>query len=140
MLIGITFLELTLALALMGFRYSALISFITVLVDALPVLGTGVILISWAAVLVLMGNIPQALGLIVTWLFVTLARSFLEPRLVGAKFGIDPVAALLAMYTGFRLFGVTGMVLFPLLLLMLKQMNDKGYIRLWKKESPDGDL
>ena len=131
-LLGITFLELTLALTLMGFRYAVLISLLIAAVDALPVLGTGVIMFPWAAVLALMGDMPHAFGMTVTCLIVTLARSFLEPRLVGAKFGIDPAATLLSMYTGFRICGVMGMVLFPLMLLMLKQMNDKGYIKLWK--------
>lgn len=131
-LICLTFLELFIALTFLGFRYSALIALITALIDALPILGSGIVLIPWALMLFLTGSSTRAVGLIATSLLVTTARSFLEPRLVGAKFGVNPAATLFSMYTGFRLCGVWGMVLFPLALLLLKQMNDKGYIKLWK--------
>jgi len=131
-LIGITFGELLIALSLLGFRYAALFSLLIAVVDAFPVLGTGTVLLPWAVVLFLSGDRFGAVGLIVTYCVVTVARSFLEPKLVGGRFGIHPAAALLAIYSGFKIWGVGGMVLFPIALIMLKQINDKGYVKLWK--------
>jgi len=131
-LIAVTFAELAAALSLMGFRYAALIALVTALVDALPVLGTGTVLLPWAAALLLGGDSAGALGMAVTWLAVTVARSFLEPRLVGGSFGVHPAAALLAIYAGFKLGGVGGMVLFPIGLVLLKLTHDKGYVTLWR--------
>ncbi len=131
-LMAITFAILTAAFALMGVEYGAVIALITAFIDALPVLGSGVVLIPWALVLLLGGDTGRALGLFMTYLVALLARSCLEPKLLGDRFGVEPAAALLAMYAGFKLAGVTGMVLFPIVLMLLGHLNRKGYIRLWK--------
>ena len=127
-----TFAELTLAFIILGVEHAGIIAIVTAFIDALPVFGTGIVLLPWAILLIIGGDISRAVGILATYLIVTIVRSFLEPRLVGAQFGINPAAALLAMYSGFKLAGVFGMVLFPFGLMSLKQMNDKGYIRLWK--------
>jgi sporulation integral membrane protein YtvI len=131
-LMGITFIELTLALTLLGFKYAAVIAIITAFIDALPVFGTGIVLLPWAIILLLGGDTSLAIGLVITYLVITTVRSCLEPKIVGDQFGIHPAASLLAMYSGYKLFGIAGMIFFPFLLMMLKQMNDKGYIQLWK--------
>ena len=128
----VTFFELTVAFLILGFDHAGIIALITALIDALPVFGTGIILLPWAVILFINGNVNQAVGLLITYLIVTVVRSCLEPRLVGSQFGIDPAATLLAMYSGFKLTGIWGMILFPFVLMIIKQMNDKGYIRLWK--------
>ncbi len=131
-LLGITFLELTAAFLLMGVEYAAVIALLTALIDALPVFGTGVVLLPWALASFLTGGTTRAVGLLVTYLLVTVVHECLEPKLIGDRFGVAPAAALFAMYAGFKLFGVAGMVLFPFLLMLLNQMNAKGTIRLWK--------
>ncbi len=131
-LLGITFVELTAAFTVMEVEYGAAIALLTALIDALPVFGTGVVLLPWAAVNFIAGNAGRAWGLVITYLVVTIVRECLEPKLIGDQFGVAPAAALLAMYTGFRLCGVAGMVLFPFGLMLLNQMNTKGYIKLWK--------
>lgn len=131
-LMCMTFLELSAAFTIMKIKDSLLIAGITAIIDALPVLGTGIVLIPWALFSLLTGSTAKAIGLIVTYGIVTMLRSFLEPKIVSAGFGVNPAAALLAAYTGLRLCGVGGMVLFPLCLMLIKSLNDKGYIRLWK--------
>ena len=61
-----------------------------------------------------------------------MVRSVLEPKLVAAQAGLPPLASLAAMYVGFCAAGVAGMVLAPVLLLLVKQLRDGGYIRLWR--------
>ncbi len=136
-LMSVTFIELTVAFAFLKVQYAAIIAAITAFIDALPVFGTGVVLLPWAAVRLIAGDVKLALGLLATYLVVIVVRNFLEPKVLGNQFGIHPVAALLAMYSGFRLAGVVGMVLFPPALMVLKMMNDKGYVRLWKKRDAD---
>ena len=102
------------------------------LVDALPIFGTGTVLIPWAVLELLAGNLRLALGLLALYLVVWLVRSLLEPRLLGARAGLPPLPALMAMYVGFRAFGVAGMVLAPLVLLLLKELHDAGFLRLWR--------
>ncbi len=131
-LMAITFAILTAAFSLMKVEYAVVIALLTAIIDALPVFGSGVVLLPWALVSLLSGSPGRALTLTITWLVATLSRSCLEPKLIGDQFGVSPAAALLAMYAGFKLTGVVGMVLFPFILMMLNQMNTKGYIKLWK--------
>lgn len=131
-LMAITFAVLTASFALMGVEYGAVIALVTAFIDALPVLGSGVVLLPWALALLLGGETGRALGLFMTYLVALLTRSCLEPKLLGDSFGVDPAAALLALYAGFKLCGVTGMVLFPIILMMVSHLNRKGYIKLWK--------
>ena len=131
-LVGITFAQLTAAFTVIGVEYGAVIALLTALIDALPVFGTGAVLLPWAAASFLGGDTARASGLLITYLLVTLVRQCLEPKLIGDQFGVAPAAALLAMYGGFRLCGVAGMVLFPFGLMILNQMNAKGTVKLWK--------
>jgi len=132
LLAAVVFLELLAFFLFLRFRCAALAAFFTALIDALPVLGAGLVLLPWAAVLLISGNVPRAAGLAAAFCTVTMTRSFLEPKLIGKRFGVSPAAELLAMYSGFRLAGVAGMLLFPFGLLVLKQLNDKGIVKLWK--------
>lgn len=63
---------------------------------------------------------------------ISVVRSVLEPKLMAAQAGLPPLASLAAMYVGFCAAGVAGMVLSPVLLLLVKQLRDGGYIRLWR--------
>lgn len=131
-LLGVTFAELTAAFLLMRVEYAAVIALVTALIDALPVFGAGIVLLPWAAASFLTGGTPRAVALLAAYLLVTVVHQCLEPKLIGDQFGVAPAAALFAMYAGFRLTGVWGMVLFPFGLMVLNQLNTKGYVKLWK--------
>lgn len=114
-LMSITFCLLLCGFWLLGVANAPLIALITCLVDALPVLGTGTVLLPWAFLSFLGGGKGRALGLLVLYACVVLVRSVLEPKLVGSHLGLDPLVTLIAMYCGFRLWGLVGMLLLPLL-------------------------
>lgn len=120
-LTGITFLILSGGFLLLRVPHALLWAFLISLVDALPVLGTGTVLVPWALVCFLQGNHPQAIGLLSTYAIAALLRSALEPKLIGKQLGLDPLITLLAMYTGYRLWGIPGMLLSPLLAITLTQ-------------------
>ena len=71
-------------------------------------------------------------ALLALYAIIMLVRNLLEPRVMAAQAGLPPLTALLAMYLGFCLFGVGGMILFPILLLFVKQLQDGGFLHLWK--------
>lgn len=85
------------------------------LVDAFPVLGTGTVLLPWALISLLQGDQVLALGLLGLYGGASLTRSILEPRLVGHQLGLDPLVTLIALYAGYKLWGIGGMLLSPLL-------------------------
>ncbi len=130
-LMGVTFTELLVSFSLLGVRAPFSSALLIAFIDALPVLGTGSVLIPWAILLFVGGNFGKGAALIVTWGVATLVRSFLEPKILGGNVGLHPAATLVAIYLGYSVMGVKGLLLFPLTLIVLKQFNDKGYIKLW---------
>jgi len=132
MLMLVTFLILTAAFLLLRIDYAVLLALMISFIDALPVLGVGTVLIPWALVILISGNTPLAIGLVTTYCTVCVTHSGLEPKLVGSQLGLHPAATLLAMYVGFCATGILGMILFPIILITVKQLNDKGYLHIWK--------
>ena len=131
-LLGVTFCELLAGFLLMGQRYALLLAAVTALVDALPVFGTGTVLLPWAAVCLLAGQAPRAVALAALYAVISAVRSLLEPKVMAVQAGLPPLASLAAMYAGFRALGVAGMILLPMALLFVKQLHDEGYVGLWK--------
>ena len=134
MLMGLTFLELLLAFLLMGLPGAPGLAAVTALVDALPVFGVGTVLLPWAAASFLLGNGARALSLASAWAGINLVRNCLQAKLLGDQIGLSPLASLLAVYVGWRICGVGGMLLFPVLLSTLQQLNDRGLVKLWQSE------
>lgn len=132
MLMGITFVVLSASFTVLKIPYGLIVAAVVAIIDALPVFGTGTILIPWAVLSLIGGETSLSIGLAVTYGMVSLIRSIVEPRIVGGQLGISPVATLMAMYIGYCTVGVLGMIFFPFALMMIKQLNDKGYVKLWK--------
>ncbi len=114
-LMSLTLLILVLGFLLLRIPYAPLWAGAVALVDALPVLGTGTVLIPWALVCFLQADTARAIGLLGLYTIITLTRSALEPKLLGRHLGLDPLVTLMALYAGFKLWGVGGMILAPLL-------------------------
>ena len=132
MLIAMTFAILTAAFLILGVSFGILFAALIALIDALPILGTGTVLIPWAIISMIGGDFTMGLGLLLTYAVVSVVHSVMEPRLVGNQLGLHPVATLMAMYLGFRAVGVLGMITFPFILILLKQFHDQGHLKLWK--------
>ncbi len=131
-LMAITFFELLMAFLLMKIEGAAGIATATALVDALPVFGTGTVLIPWALYCLLLGSTGRAAGLLILWMVTNVVRNCIQAKLLGDQIGLDPLASLMAIYVGWRVCGVLGMLGFPLLLVTVQQLNERGVIRLWK--------
>lgn len=107
------------------FSFTAIpIALAIAIVDALPVFGSGTVLIPWALVAFLQGSSAQALGLLLLYGLAAVGRALLEPRLLGKQMGLDPLVTLLCLYGGFKLFGIPGLILTPILAMLLKQLYD----------------
>lgn len=114
-LAGVTFLILTAGFLVLQISYAPVWGVLVALVDAAPILGTGTVLIPWSLVCALQGNYLRAAGLLGTYAVAALTRSVLEPRLVGRQLGLDPLVTLAALYTGYQLWGIWGMLAAPML-------------------------
>ena len=119
-LVAVTYGVVAVGLLLLGIAYGPLWAVLVAIVDAVPVLGTGTVLLPWALIELLRGSHLRALGLVAVYAVALLLRTVLEPRLVGKQLGIDPLMTLLAMYLGFRFWGLIGMILAPVLTVAVK--------------------
>ena len=117
-LTAVTFGVLLLGFLLLRIHHGILWAAVVSLLDALPVLGTGMILVPWSLVCFLQGDPVRGVGLLGTYAAAAVLRSVLEPKLVGRQLGLDPLLTLLALYAGYRLWGLAGMILAPLLAVM----------------------
>ena len=115
MLMLLTWLTVSVGFWILGIRGGFLWAALVALVDAVPMLGTGIILLPWALVSFLQGQKLRALGLCALVGAATLLRTVLEPRLVGKQLGIDPLMTLICLYVGYRLWGLLGLLLAPML-------------------------
>ena len=102
------------ALLCMGNPYGLLIGIAIGVLDALPMLGTGLILVPWAIFSLIQGNILQGILLLILYVATSLIRDFLEPKLMGNQIGLPPVLFLASVYWGLYLFGIWGVVLGPI--------------------------
>ena len=121
-LVGVTFCILTIGFLLLQITHPILWAVATCLVDILPVLGTGTVLIPWSVVCFLQGDSLRGIGLLAIYAVVSLLRSVLEPRLVGKQLGLDPLVTLLAIYAGYQLWGLAGMLIAPVLAVVAAQI------------------
>ena len=114
-LMAITFSLLCIGLLLLRISFAPIWALLIALVDAVPMLGTGLILIPWSLICFLQGSSARGLGMLGLFAAATLIRSTLEPRLLGRQLGLDPLVTLAAMYAGYQLFGLPGLLVSPIL-------------------------
>ena len=121
-IIVMTFSELFLGLALIKVDYALIIAAVTALVDILPVLGSGTVLIPWAVFCALTGDTSRAVGLAVLYVAITAVRNVAEPKIIGSKLGIHPVLSLASVFIGLNLFGAVGVIIAPLAAVAVKSI------------------
>jgi len=131
-LAAMIFAELLALFALLRVRAALPLAALTALIDALPVFGMGVVLVPWAAAELLFGRTGRAAALLIGWAVGALGRNLLQAKLLGDQIGIHPLLSLLSLYVGWRVWGVGGMIVFPLLAATLQQLGERGVIRLWR--------
>lgn len=122
-----------LTLGLTGMEGGVVYGLITGFMDLLPFIGTGIMLIPLAVVMLLQGSYFQAVVCLCLYGVCALVREFLEPKLIGNKVGVWPVGILLAVFAGIKLFGVAGIIKGPLALVIICEICKY----LWKAEKDD---
>ena len=132
LLILSTFVELLVGFLIMGVDHAVLLAALIAVVDILPVLGTGTVLIPWSVLALISGYVPLGIGLAVLYVAITVIRNILEPRLISNQIGLHPLVTLFFLYLGLQAAGILGMLLFPVVVMILVQLQDRGHIHLWK--------
>ncbi len=126
-----TFLLLLAGLLILKIRYAVLLALVIALLDLLPVIGTGTLLLPLSVLFFAQGDAWRGVGLLLLYAIVLLVRQFAEPRLIGQHLGIHPLLSLLSMYAGMQWGGMAGMLLLPAALLTAKAV--------WQTASKTGE-
>lgn len=134
LLFFLTFLELSAGFLILRIPYGIWIALLIAVFDILPVLGTGGILLPWAAMLFVMGNKPLAVGILILYVIITVVRNIVEPKIVGKQIGLNPLVTLLAMFLGLKTFGIIGMIVFPASLAVIINLEKNGIIHIFNKK------
>ena len=129
-LLIITFIELSIGLLLLGIKDAVLIAAIIALVDLLPILGTGVVLIPWGIYQIILANYFFGVGLIILYIIILLVKNIIEPKIIGKQIGLHPLISLISLFIGFKLFGFIGIFALPLAVMLLWKMYERGIVSL----------
>jgi sporulation integral membrane protein YtvI len=118
----ITFTELLIGFSLIRLKYAFILAVVIAIIDLLPVLGTGGVVIPWALYCFLAGNPGMGLYLILLYLIILIIRQIIEPKIIGHQIGIHPLITLMSMYLGLKLIGAAGLLLGPITIILLKSI------------------
>lgn len=121
-LMVITFTELLIGFSIIGVKYALLLAVIIAVIDALPILGTGGVLIPWSLYSFITGDIRMGVSILILYLVVLIIRQTIEPKVVGQQIGIHPLLTLATMYTGLKLIGFAGLILGPITFIMIRNI------------------
>lgn len=137
-LIVISFVEVLIGLYLfkvfgLNIEYPFLMALLIGFVDAIPILGSGTVMIPWALIVAINGDITLGIAITVLWIIISIVRQLLEPKIVSKQLGIHPIFTLIAMYTGLKLIGIIGLIIGPIVLIIFKNIFgtfiDKGFFK-----------
>ena len=134
-IMGITFLEMLVGLLILRQKNALLIAVAIAVFDIFPIVGAGTILVPWAVVSLLGGDVGKGVGLIVIWVVEIVVRQIMEPRIVGRQVGLHPLITLIAMFVGSKLFGGVGLLGLPITCAIVSSMDQAGVIHIIKREN-----
>ncbi len=131
-LMSITASICIIGLTLLQYPYALFVGLLISIVDALPILGTGITLLPWAAFCLALGNYQRAVGLVIVYLVVLVMRQICEPKILGEQIGIHPLVTLMSIYIGLKVFGVLGFILGPITVVTIKAFQKADLLPRFK--------
>jgi sporulation integral membrane protein YtvI len=131
-IMAVTFVISTLGFVIINTEYAVIMGLLTAIADGIPLLGSGIVMVPWIILNFITGNVRIALGLLSVYLFAIIVRQIIEPKIVSSQTGLHPLVALISMYLGLMIFGVLGLFLGPITMILLKNLHSSGIITIWK--------
>ncbi len=131
-IISITFAELSIGFWILGIPSPFLFGLLVAIIDIMPILGTGAVLLPWSVIAFIIGNTKIGMGMLILYVVITVVRQILEPKIVGQQIGLYPIVTLILMYVGAQLMGVLGLLILPIMATILIKLNKEGSIHLFK--------
>lgn len=125
-IMGLSFVELSIGFILLGVPYAVGLALLVAVIDIMPILGTGLVLIPWAIIAAVLGSYRMAIGVAALYIVMLVVRNIVEPKLVGQQMGLHPLVTLIAMFVGLQLFGLLGLFGFPIALSLYIKLTRGG--------------
>lgn len=119
LLMLITFAEMVAGFFILRAPYPILVAIVVAVLDLLPVIGVGTVLLPWAVWCFMLGNNALGVGLCVLFVFHSILREILEPKILGKNLGVHPILTLIILYVGYSVFGFMGLFLVPVLTVLV---------------------
>ncbi|OIJ12396.1 sporulation integral membrane protein YtvI [Anaerobacillus alkalilacustris] len=132
-LISITCFIVLVGLILLKVDYPITIAFIIAIIDLLPYIGTGLIFIPWIFYTLFSDQLSLTIGLSILYSIVVIQRQLTEPKVLSSNIGVDPLATLLSLFVGYKLFGFLGLIIGPVLLVFIQALQKANVFRDLKR-------
>ncbi len=124
-LMSITFAIMLVGMLIMRVKNAIIVAFIISLLDLLPLIGVGTVLVPWSVFQFAIGSPARAVGLIVLLIVHEIVRQFAEPKIIGKSLGINPIVSLILLYVGYSLFGFLGLFITPIVGMLIGLLINK---------------
>jgi sporulation integral membrane protein YtvI len=125
-LMSVTAFTTIIGLLIIGNRYAVTLGVLAGLLDAVPIVGTGILFGPWIIGLLILGSFGVALKVIVMWVLTVVVRQFLEPKIMSQGIGLHPLPTLISMYVGLELLGVVGILVGPGVVITYEALRKVG--------------
>ena len=126
---GCVFVILLVGFIIPGQKYALILALLFAVLDFIPLIGSGTVMVPWAGIALITGNYPLAIQLMVIWGVVVLFRRVFEPKIIGSQTGLSPLLSLMSIFIGMRVYGVLGMVLGPIVLQVTIKVFQSGLFK-----------
>ncbi len=123
----IMFVCLIVGLFILKIEHFILIAAIIALIDLLPILGTGVIILPWSVYSILLNDIKKGIGLLILYVVLCVIRNIIEPKIIGKQIGINPLLSLISIFLGYKALGFLGIITFPIILIVIIEYYKSQY-------------
>lgn len=125
-LISVTMVIAIVGLSLLGNDYAVTLGVLSGFMDLLPIVGTGMLYVPWALILMATGAVSEGIKILILWVVMIVVRQMLEPRIMSKNIGIHPLPTLISMYVGLKLLGGTGLILGPIIVIIYEALRKAG--------------
>lgn len=120
-------------LLILKIDYAITIAILIGIIDILPYLGSGAIFVPWIIYQAVVGDMSLAIGLGILYLIIIIQRQLLEPKILSSNIGLDPLATLISIFVGFKLFGFFGLIIGPIILITLHTLHKVSVFKdIWR--------
>ena len=111
-------------------KYAIVMSIVIWIIDIIPILGSIVILAPWSLYQFVSGDVSTGIKLAVLAVILLVIRSLVEPKVMGSQIGLSPLPTLIGMFIGLKLFGIVGLFIGPMIVILFNTAREAGIIKL----------